>query len=567
MRAPAIPPTLQQSLAARLDRLGAARETAQIGAVLGRDFSYALLRAVGGVDDPALQSALDRLAEADILIAEGVGARANYRFKHALIQDAAYDSLLKSRRQALHRRAAEALLASTDPQPELVAHHFTQSAQTELAIEWWGKAGDAALRRSAFQEAIAHLGKAIEMADKGEGEAATRETGVTLAAGQRLKLQTGYGQAMAFSRGFAAEETKAAVARAQQLAAQIDESSERFAAYYGQWAIRFNGGELLLAREIAENFLREARSAGGASEIATGGRLLGLTLLLQGDLLQARTYLEEALGIYDPAWSRDLKLRFGLDSGITSMAILARLYWQLGEVESAREPIEQAVMRAVEARHVPTLANVYVYKGLLEMLRGDPEATRNVAETLVEIAEKAGLADYLAGGKRLRGWARAMGGDREVGLAELCDGIRALGEQGNRTYFPLFRAELAELVAEDEISDTPMALIEEGLGVAQQTGEHWTDGLLHRIRGDILLKADPTNSAPAEAAFLAAIAVAQQQKARSFELRAALSLTKLYQSTGRPIDAHDVLGLALEGFSPTPEFPQIAEAKALLAHL
>ena len=126
-------------------------------------------------------------------------------------------------RQALHRRAAEALLASADPQPELVAHHFTQSAQTELAIEWWGKAGDAALRRSAFQEAIAHLGKAIEMADKGEGEAATRETGVTVAAGQRLKLQTGYGQAMAFSRGFAAEETKAAVARAQQLAAQIDE--------------------------------------------------------------------------------------------------------------------------------------------------------------------------------------------------------------------------------------------------------------------------------------------------------------------------------------------------------
>ena len=379
--AQAIPPTLQQSLAARLDRLGAARETAQIGAVLGRDFSYALLRAVGGVDDPALQSALDRLAEADILIAEGVGARANYRFKHALIQDAAYDSLLKSRRQALHRRAAEALLASADPQPELVAHHFTQSAQTELAIEWWGKAGDAALRRSAFQEAIAHLGKAIEMADKGEGEAATRETGVTVAAGQRLKLQTGYGQAMAFSRGFAAEETKAAVARAQQLAAQIDESSEQFAAYYGQWAIRFNGGELLLAREIAENFLREARSAGGASEIATGGRLLGLTLLLQGDLLQARTYLEEALGIYDPAWSRDLKLRYGLDSGITSMAILARLYWQLGEVKSAREPIEQAVTRAVEARHVPTLANVYVYKGLLEMLRGDPEATRNVAET------------------------------------------------------------------------------------------------------------------------------------------------------------------------------------------
>ena len=164
----AIPPTLQQSLAARLDRLGEAREVAQIGAVLGRDFTYSLLRAVGGVDDPALQSALDRLTDADLLIAEGAGHEANYRFKHALIQDAAYDSLLKSRRQALHRRAAELLRDQPErAEPEVVAHHFTEAGLDDLAIEWWGKAGDQALRRSAFQEAIAHLGKAIAMADKG----------------------------------------------------------------------------------------------------------------------------------------------------------------------------------------------------------------------------------------------------------------------------------------------------------------------------------------------------------------------------------------------------------------
>ena len=165
----AIPPTLQQSLAARLDRLGEAREVAQIGAVLGRDFAYALMRAVGGVDDTALQSALDRLAGADLLISEGAGHEANYRFKHALIQDAAYDSLLKSRRQALHRRAAEVLRDQPEraaAEPEIIAHHFTQAGLDDLAIEWWGKAGDQALRRSAFQEAIAHLGKAIAMADR-----------------------------------------------------------------------------------------------------------------------------------------------------------------------------------------------------------------------------------------------------------------------------------------------------------------------------------------------------------------------------------------------------------------
>ena len=164
--AQAIPPTLQQSLAARLDRLGSARETAQIGAVLGRGFSYALLQSVAGLDEGALRSALERLAEADILFVEGDGAQATYRFKHALIQDAAYDSLLKSRRQALHAQAAEILRESASPEPEAIAHHFTQAGLDDLAIEWWGKAGDQALRRSAFQEAIAHLGKAIAMADK-----------------------------------------------------------------------------------------------------------------------------------------------------------------------------------------------------------------------------------------------------------------------------------------------------------------------------------------------------------------------------------------------------------------
>ena len=171
----AIPPTLQQSLAARLDRLGSAREIAQIGAVLGRGFSHALLQAVAGLDEPALRAALDRLADAELLFVEGVAPHANYRFKHALIQDAAYDSLLKSRRQTLHRRAAEVLLASPAPEAEALAHHFTQAGQTDLAIEWWGKAGDQALRRSAFAEAISHLGKAIELSDKA-GAAARRAT-------------------------------------------------------------------------------------------------------------------------------------------------------------------------------------------------------------------------------------------------------------------------------------------------------------------------------------------------------------------------------------------------------
>ncbi len=266
----AIPPTLQQSLAARLDRLGPAREVAQIGAVLGRDFVYALLRDVAEIDEPALQASLDRLADADLLFVEGAPPEAKYRFKHALIQDAAYDSLLKSRRQALHRRAAEAL-REANAEPEAIAHHFTEAGLDDLAIEWWGKAGDQALRRSAFQEAIAHLGKAIEMADKagGTSQFGSKDPAAT---SQRLRLQTDYGQAVRYSKGFAADETKAAFARAAELAATSDDFSERFAAADGQWTLALVRGELNAARELASAFLKEAEDAGRVVEAGVARR-------------------------------------------------------------------------------------------------------------------------------------------------------------------------------------------------------------------------------------------------------------------------------------------------------
>src|SRR5208282_3541964 len=237
--AQAIPPTLQQSLVARLDRLGEARELAQISAILGRDFSYRLLRDVSssaaGFDEPRLLAALDRLAEADLLFVDGAPPTAAYRFKHALIQDAAYESLLKSRRQALHRRAADALVAA-DAEPEAIAHHFTEAGLDDLAVEWWGKAGDQALRRSAFQEAIAHLGKAIAMADKGEAAARRRGADDAATSTQRAKLQSAFSQAMMWSKGYAAEETKTALARAAGLAERTDDFSGRFTALTGQFA-------------------------------------------------------------------------------------------------------------------------------------------------------------------------------------------------------------------------------------------------------------------------------------------------------------------------------------------
>ena len=270
--AQAIPPTLQQSLAARLDRLGSAREIAQIGAVLGRGFSHALLQAVAGLDEAGLRSALERLAEADILFVEGDGPQANYRFKHALIQDAAYESLLKSRRQALHRRAAEILRDQPEraaAEPEAIAHHFTEAGLDDLAIEWWGKAGDQALRRSAFQEAIAHLGKAIAMADKA-GATARRSTGGSAAPNQRLtQLHVAYGNALIAARGYGAPETTEAFARARESRLATKDAPERLAADYGLWVGSYLRGELPSMRAHAAAFLSDSR---GETRLARGRR-------------------------------------------------------------------------------------------------------------------------------------------------------------------------------------------------------------------------------------------------------------------------------------------------------
>ena len=248
-------------------------------------------------------------------------------------------------------------------------------------------------------------------------------------------------------------------------------------------------------------------------------------------------------------------------------AYLALAAWCLGDVARARELMDEAVARAVESAHAPTLANTYIYQAMLEILRDDAEAARRAAEAAVALSREHGLALYLALWSAALAWARAKLGDRDAGSTEFRQALAEYASQGNKFHLPFYQGLLAEIEAERGDAEAALAGIDEALALAGETGEHWFDAGLHRIRGEILLKQNPADPAAAEAAFLAAIAVAQQQKARSFELRAALSLAKLYQSTGRPIDAHDVLGPALEGFSPTPEFPQIAEAKALFEAL
>jgi class 3 adenylate cyclase/tetratricopeptide (TPR) repeat protein len=564
-----IPPSLQQSLMARLDRLGPAREVAQVGSVIGRGFSYGLLHTLAETEEAALRAALEHLAEADILLVQGVPPDSDYRFKHSLIQDAAYENLLKSRRQVLHGRVAEILRDrfpdTAAAEPEVLAHHFTQAGLTDVAIEWWGKAGDQALRRSAFREAISHLSKAIEMADKTD-EGTSAAATASAAANQRLKLQTDLGKALNWSRGFDAEESKAAFIRARELAAAIDNATERFNIYYGQWQSNATRGELGFARQVAETFLREAERGARRTECGVGRRLLGYTCLWQGDFIEAQANLVEALSIYDPERDREATFRFGVDTGATARACLANTKWQLGEVGPARALIEEAVAHAIETGHVPTLVLTYWYKAHYEMVLGDAGAARRDAEIVVKLSQENAITLFATRGAVQSAWASARLDRRETRAMELRQALAAVINRGSKLTVPFYHGSLAEIEVQGD-AEGALTRIDEALALAGETGDHWTDAFLYRVRGEILLKRDPANTSPAEDAFLTAIAIAQQQKARSFELRAALSLAKLYHSTDRPADAHALLASALEGFSPTPEFPEIAEAQMLLTAL
>jgi predicted ATPase len=384
---------------------------------------------------------------------------------------------------------------------------------------------------------------------------------------RRLKLQTSLGQAMMWSRGMGSDEARTAFARARNLAAGVGDVSERFDAYYGLFAGSLLRGELSLARETAERFLLDAKNEGRMTEASVARRCVGLARLFQGDFIGARANLVDALRLYDPERDRDAKFRFGVESGAGATSYLTLAIWALGDVERARSLGEEALARADESVYAPTSSIVYQIISLYHMLRGDADAVRRVAKIPVELGREDGMAVMLGLGEVQSDWARARLGDHESGMTGFLEALAAYLGEGNKLWAPLSQGLLAELEAEGPDADGPLRRIDEALALASETGEHWTDALLHRLRGEILLKRDPANTAPAEEAFLAAIAVAQAQKARSFELQAALPLAKLYQSTARPADAHGVLTSVLEGFSPTPEMTEICEAQALLASL
>jgi predicted ATPase len=370
-----------------------------------------------------------------------------------------------------------------------------------------------------------------------------------------------------WSKGHSAEETKAAFAQAVRLAAGAHNAPEGFAAYYGQWMGSVGRGELGVARAIAETLLREAEAEGRPTEIGVGRRALGQTCSWLGNLSEARRHLEKTIGDYDPERDREARVRFGLDTRAVATSFLATTTWLMGEVEHARQLIDEAICRAAEISHIPTVALVNTAKLALHVFSRDAAAVARASKAMLAFAEQHGLPLYRSTGEIASSWAAGRLEDPEIAIKQLRESLAAYVSCGGVLNVPLFHGLLAEIEAGANSLDGALLLLDEGISLARRTGEHVTDALLYRVRGDILLKRDPINFGLAAEAFRTAIAIAQEQKGRSLELQAALPLAQLYHSNARPADAYAVLAPALEGFSPTPEMPEIAEAQALLEQL
>jgi tetratricopeptide (TPR) repeat protein len=353
-----IPDTLQATLMARLDRLPSAKTIAQVGSVVGREFSHVLLAAAASMPDEQLMDGLDELSGSGLLFRRGTAPDAVYTFKHALVRDVVYASLPRQPRQHLHQMIGEALRDQfperSESEPELIAHHFEQAGLGELAVDWWSKAGDLALQRFAMIEAVAHLERALELAEQLEDAQERRLF--------RARLQISYGNALRVVRGYAAPETKAAFAIARSLAMPLPQAPERFSAEYGLWSASFLSGDLSSMRELADAFLHNTEGRPASPETVVAHRLDGMTRWFIGNFHDAQSQLERAIACYDSERDMPMAIRFGQDLVVPAMIYSAISLWAIGS-ETAAARFDESVAHALRTEHVPTIAYTHLHGG------------------------------------------------------------------------------------------------------------------------------------------------------------------------------------------------------------
>jgi predicted ATPase/class 3 adenylate cyclase len=564
----AIPPTLQQSLTARLDRLGQARDVAQIGAVIGRGFSYVLIRAVAGMDDPPLQAALERLAEADILLVQGLPPESDYRFKHVLIQDAAYENLLRGRRQVLHRRIGEVLrdhFASTAAvEPELLAHHFSKSGSTEAAIEWWGKAGQRSLERSALVEAIAQFTRALDQIAALSSTPALRR--------DEINLQVALIAPLFHVKGYAAPETKRAVERARLLIEQaeaVGESPEDplllFVVLHGFWVanfVAFNGD---VVRQLAAQFLALAEKQGTTAPLLLAHRIMGPSLLCLGDIGEARAHLDQAIALYEPVEHRPLATRLGEDQRVAILCWRSHTLWALGYPEDALADADHALSDARDIGQAATSMFALWFTSFIHIQCGNNAKASAQADELVTLADEKGSFVWKVAGMRNK--ALAMSGSTADLVHVISSGRAAMSSVGTTLWKPTMSSYLARAYAELGQFAEAWRCISEAIAMVETTKERQWEAEINRIAGEIALKSPEPDEAKAETYFERALTVARKQQAKSWELRAAMSMARLWRDQGKRDEARDLLAPVYGWFTEGFDTLDLKEAKALLDEL
>jgi class 3 adenylate cyclase/tetratricopeptide (TPR) repeat protein len=555
-----IPDTLQDSLMARLDQMHTAKEVAQLGAVLGREFLYELIQAISSQDKETLQTGLAQLVEAELLYQRGRPPRARYIFKHALIQDAAYASLLRSARRQVHQQIARCLEAhypeTVETQPELIAYHYTEGEQPE-AVGYWHRAGQRALRHSAHHEAASYLTTGL----------AQLETLPVNTERERceLDLLMALRHAMTATEGYAAPALEEICSRAYELAQRVGDPAQRRLSvrYLAGW--HTNRGNTRTAVELSEQFLHLTQSENHRGHGLLAHWSCGLNSCLAGQFGTAHRHLEAVLALYTPPPSMtvpDLQ-----DVKATSLAWLALTLEMLGYAEQAEQRLREGLTWADELAHPFSQAFVQTWAALFYLLRGVGDDAREMAEGAIALATEHRYPYWKAFGVTFLGGALAMQGQTATGIAHIRRGLTALQETGTGVLHPFTLALLAQADRQTGSPEAGLSLIAEAQTVIGATGEHFYEADLYGLQGELLLQRDAGHVAEAEVCFQQALTITRSQEARSPELRAATSLARLWQQQGKRQAAYELLAPVYGWFTEGFDTADLKEAKALLNEL
>ena len=551
----AIPVSLHDSLMARLDRLAPIKEVAQTAAVIGREFSHALVSAVSPLGERELQAALDRLMEAELVYRRGVPPEATYVFKHALVRDAAYESLLKSTRQLLHARIVEILEQRfPDTPPEVVARHTEEAGAPEKALHYWQLAGERARQRSANVEAISHLTRCLDVLSTLPDRDKCLQ--------QELEIQIALGTALIANRGYAAPEVGHAYERARELARQTGKAAQILPVLYGWWVFNFIGARHQLALKTAREFLDLAQAQLHPSAIVALGAL-GWSSISLGRVVEADSTCETSERLYDPQVHRPLTLSYGGDPGVRSLTYGSWAAWLLGYPDRAEERSRKSISLAREVSHGFTLAYVLAVAATFQQMRRDAAAAREVADAAVALTSELEIRFWRGWAMVPQGWALAEGGEIEAGIAKVQEGLEAQRATGALMNRPYGLAVLAELQGKAGRIDDALTGLDEALALVMETSETFWQPEIHRLKGNLLLRRGGALG-EAEACLGRALDLARQQSSRLLELRAAVSLGHVWRGQGRSAEAHALIvpihGWFTEGFDTL----DLQDAKALL---